>query len=138
MSGTPVVTAWSGTAFERVCLEHITQIKASLGISGVYTEVNAWQCLPDPDTGIFGSQIDLLIVRRDQVINLCEMKYSETEYLVNASFSRDLKRKISDFKRKTGTKSAIHTTLVTTYGVAENAYSGELQSIITADDLFQN
>lgn len=49
--------------------KHTAQIKAALGISGVYTEVNAWQCGKDEDKGITGSQIDLLIVRKDQVIN---------------------------------------------------------------------
>ncbi len=136
LSNTPAVTAWSGVAFERVCLEHIPQIKAALGIAGVYTEVNSWQCLPDPDAGIYGSQIDLLIVRKDQIINLCEIKYSSTDYIVNAAFDRDQKRKISDLKLKTGTKYAIHSTLITTYGVEKNAYSGELQAVITADDLF--
>ena len=137
LSATPTVAAWSGIAFERVCLEHIPQIKASLGISGVYTEVNAWQCAPDPDSGIFGSQIDLLIVRKDQVINLCEMKFTEAEYIVTASFIRDLNRKISDFKKKTGTKYAIHPTLITTYGVEANGYAGDIQAAITADDLFR-
>ncbi len=137
LSNTPVVNAWSGTAFERVCLAHVAQIKAALGISGVYTEVSTWQCLPDSDAGIFGSQIDLLIVRKDQVINLCEMKYSEADYIVNAQFVRDQKRKISDFKLKTGTKYAIHSTLITTYGVAKNPYAGELQAVITAEDLFR-
>ena len=133
----PMIKAWSGVAFERVCLEHISQIKAALGISGVYTEVNSWQCLPDPDKGIYGSQIDLLIVRKDQIINLCEMKYSESEYLIDASFDRSQKRKISDFQNKTNTKYAIHSTVITTYGVVENAYSGEVQAVITAEDLFQ-
>ena len=84
-----------------------------------------------------GSQIDLLIVRKDQVINVCEMKYSESEYLVDAQFDRDQKRKISDFIKKTGTKYAIHSTLITTYGVVSNSYSQEIQSVITADDLFK-
>ena len=136
LSNTPTITAWSGTAFERVCLEHVPQIKAALGISGVHTDVNTWQCDADPDKGIFGSQIDLLIVRKDQVINLCEMKYSESEYIVNAEFCRDQKQKISDFRKKTGTKYAVHSTLITTYGVARNAYTGELQAVITSDDLF--
>ena len=132
----PEVRAWSGVAFERVCLQHIPQIKKALGISGVYTEVNSWQCSRDDEKGIQGSQIDLLIVRKDQVINMCEMKYSETDYVVDAQFDRDQRRKISDLIKSTGTKYAIHPTLITTYGVSENAYSGELQSIITVEDLF--
>ena len=135
-SNSPQVRAWSGVAFERVCLEHIPQIKKALGISGVYTEVNSWQCSKDDEKGIQGSQIDLLIVRKDQIINLCEMKYSETDYVVDAKFDKDQKRKISDLIKKTETRYAIHSTLITTYGVSENAYSGEIQSIITAEDLF--
>ena len=137
LSNTPVVTAWSGIAFERVCLEHVPQIKAALGISGVHTEAGAWQCAPDPEEGIYGSQVDLLIVRKDQVINLCEMKYSESGYIVNAEFNRNQKRKISDFRKKTGTRYAIHSTLITTYEIEPNQYTGNLQAIITAEDLFR-
>ena len=91
----------------------------------------------DADAGIFGSQIDLLIVRKDQIINLCEMKYSETDYIVSAAFIKDQKRKIHDFRQITGTKYAIHSTLITTYAVENNAYAGELQAVITAEDLFR-
>ena len=133
---TPKINAWSGISFEKVCLEHIPQIKNALGISGVQSEVNAWQCTSDIDNGIFGSQIDLLIVRRDQVINMCEMKYSEQDYIVNKAFVKDQKRKVSDLITKTKTKYAIHSTLITTYGVENNAYRNELQAIITGDDLF--
>ncbi len=135
-SNSPEVRAWSGIAFERVCLEHISQIKKALGIAGVYTEVNSWQCSRDDEKGIQGSQIDLLIVRKDQVINVCEMKYSETDYVVDAKFDRDQKRKISDLIKGTETKYAIHSTLITTYGISDNSYSGEIQSVITAEDLF--
>ena len=136
MLNSPEVNAWSGVAFERVCLQHILQIKRALGISGVYTEVNAWQCEPDPDQGIQGSQIDLLIVRKDQIINLCEMNYSEIDYYADAAFDRAQRRKISDFQTKTKTKYAIHSTLITTYGLGNNAYSGDIQSVITVEDLF--
>ncbi len=133
----PKINAWSGIAFERVCLEHIPQIKKALGIAGVYSEVNTWSCISDKDLGLFGSQIDLLIARRDQVINLCEMKYSESEYTADAAFDRAQRRKISDFMKKTKSKFSIHLTLITTYGIEENAYSGEIQSIITSEDLFE-
>lgn len=137
-ANSPEVRDWGGVAFERVCLEHITQIKKALGIAGVYTEVNSWQCDKDDENGIQGSQIDLLIVRRDHIINVCEMKYSEGEYVVDAKFDRNQKRKISDFIKKTDTKYAIHSTLITTYGVSDSAYTGEIQSIITAEELFAN
>ncbi len=133
---TPEVTAWSGFAFERVCLEHIRQIKKELGISGVSTEVNAWKCSEDKENGIKGSQIDLLIVRKDQTINICEMKYSESGFKVDAKFDRDMKRKMEDFRLKSGTRYALHATLITTYPVEKTPYSDDLQAVITADDLF--
>lgn len=133
----PSVRAWTGLAFERVCLQHISQIKHALGISGVCTEINAWSCKEDLDNGIFGSQIDLLIVRKDQVINVCEMKYTENEYLVDKDFDKAMRRKVSDFIKMTQTKYAIHTTLISANEVIDNSYSGNLQTIITSDDLFK-
>lgn len=137
ISNSPSVRAWSGLAFEKVCLEHVLQIKDALGISGVYTETNSWSCAADPEKGLFGSQIDLLIVRKDQIINICEMKYSESEYAPDAEFDKSMRHKISDFASLTGTKYALHSTLVTNYGVVENSYAGDIQSVITGDDLFR-
>ena len=37
--GSPLHLPWSGLAFERVCLQHISQIKEALGISGVLSNV---------------------------------------------------------------------------------------------------
>ncbi len=136
-NNSPTINAWSGVAFERVCLEHVSQIKTALGIAGVRTDVNAWQCKADNKKGLQGSQIDLLIVRDDQVINVCEMKYSKADYRVDSNFDKDMKRKISDYLIDSKTKYAIYPTLITNYGVVENEYSGELQSIITGEDLFK-
>jgi hypothetical protein len=133
---TPAVNTWMGLAFERVCMEHIHQIKKKLGIAGVLTEVNSWYCKANPDKGIFGSQIDLLITRKDQVINLCEIKYSGSEYMLTEKVDRSIRNKISDFILSTGTKYAVHPTLITTYGLVENAYSDNIQSVITLEDLF--
>ena len=134
---TPTVNAWEGVAFEMVCLLHVNQIKKKLGISGVLTECYSFHCKANPDKGLFGSQVDLLIERRDQVINLCEMKFSESEYNISEKFVMDLRKKISDFRNYTGTKYAIYSTLVSTYGVVDNSYSYEIQSIVKAEDLFE-
>ena len=133
---TPAVNTWLGLAFERVCMEHVDQIKMKLGISGVLTEVNSWYCKSDPDHGVFGSQIDMLIARKDQVINLCEMKYSQSEYTITEKMDRSIRNKISDLITVSGTKYAIYPTLITTYGLVENSYSQEMQSVVTMDDLF--
>jgi len=131
------IHSWSGLAFEKVCLEHIPQIKAALGITGVSTEVNAWRCSKDTEKGLKGSQIDLLIVRRDQVINVCEMKFCEDDFEADAAFDRALRRKVRDFMKATKTKSAIHPILITTYGVGDSPYMGNVQAVITAEDLFR-
>lgn len=129
--------AWTGLAFERVCLQHSEQIRRKLGISGVLTDESSWQCKADLDHGIYGSQVDLVIDRRDRVVNLCEMKFSMLEYAITKEYDRKLKEKISDFKRITKTKSSVHMTLVTTYGLIDNMYASHVQSVVTAEDLFQ-
>ncbi|MDD7441662.1 MAG: ATP-binding protein [Sutterellaceae bacterium] len=134
---TPARNAWSGLAFERVCLQHIRQIKEALGIAGVLTHECAWSCHADPERGINGSQIDLLIDRKDQVINLCEMKFSTQEYAVSKTLETGLRHKINDLQKLEGTKSAIHPVLVSPYGVMRNSWSDIFQSVLTAEDLFR-
>ncbi|MBO4395241.1 MAG: ATP-binding protein [Eubacterium sp.] len=136
MINMPAVNAWTGLAFERVCLLHIAKLKQKLGISGVLTDVNSWYCREDRDAGVFGSQIDLLIVRKDQVINLCEMKYSSIEYHVTANDDKSIKRKIHDLITVTKTRYAIHPILITCNGVVDSSYSDTFQVVITLDDLF--
>ena len=133
----PIRRAWEGLAFERVCLQHSEQIRNRLGISGVLTDECSWRCASDSDMGIYGSQIDLVIDRKDRVVNLCEMKYSELDYSITKEYDRKLKEKISDFRNVTKTRSSIHLTIVTTYGLERNKYSGHVQSVVTAEDLFQ-
>lgn len=133
---TPTINTYFGFAFERVCLLHINQVKEKLGIRGVYTECNSWFCKKDDDLGINGSQIDLLIVRKDQVINLCEMKFSTVLYTVTDKVLASINNKINDLRIVTKTKYAIHPTIVTPIGLKENANSFSIQSVITLDDLF--
>lgn len=128
--------AWCGLAFERVCINHVNQIKKALGISGVLTQVYTWDCKADPERGLNGSQIDLLIDRKDQVINLCEMKFSTQEYMITAKVDEELRKKRNDLIIGGKIKSAVYITLVTTYGLKNNSYAGNVQSVVTADDLF--
>ena len=65
------------------------------------------------------------------------MKYSTSEYTVTEKVDRSIRTKISDLKTQTGTKYAIYPTLVTPYGLVENSYAGDIQSVITMDDLFE-
>jgi hypothetical protein len=124
--------SWSGLAFEQLCLHHISQIKNKLGISGISTEVFSWRSkTSDP-----GAQIDLIISRRDGVINLCEMKYSLHPVTISAKENQNLHNKKIAFITETGTRNAIHITLVTTYGLSEKSQMSSIQSNIVLDDLF--
>jgi len=124
--------AWSGHAFELLCLRHIQQIKQKLGISGISTEVLTWR---SKDVSP-GAQIDLLISRRDGIINLCEMKHSLHPVTLSLKDSQDLDNKRMAFLAESGTRKAIHITMVTTYGLTGKGYRASVQSEVTLDDLF--
>jgi AAA+ ATPase superfamily predicted ATPase len=123
---------WSGYAFEQVCLAHIKQIKQKLGITGVLTHIASWRSRNSEQ----GAQIDLLIERKDNVINLCEMKYANTEFVIDKKYERNLRNKREAFINETKTTKTVHITIVSTYGVKRNEYSGLIQSEIKMDDLF--
>jgi len=128
--------SWSGFAFERLCLAHIPQIKAALGINGIYTEESAWSNKGSATEA--GTQIDLLIDRGDNVINVCEIKFSENEFTINKKYAAELRKKLSIFKQKTKTKKTLFLTMITTYGVADNQYRTFLvHQDISMDALFQ-
>ena len=134
---TPGINAWLGLANERVVLRHVPQIKRKLGISGIGTEEYSWYAAPDKEKGMPGAQIDLLIVRRDRVINLCEIKYSLSEYQMTKKDDEDMRRKISVFTQSTRTRNAIFPTLITNVGLVENSYAMNIQATIILDDLFE-
>jgi len=124
--------AWSGHAFEMLCLRHLAQIKHKLGISGISTEVFTWKSKEHRP----GAQIDLVISRKDGVINLCEMKYSLHPITISAQDDHGLQRKRTVFLADTGTRKATHITMITTYGLTEKGYKASIQSVVTIDDLF--
>ena len=128
--------AWSGLAFERVCLQHESQIKEVLGIRGVKTDICSFKCQRDDEKQIYGSQIDLLIVRKDQVINLCEMKFSNKPYVITQDDVYKMEYRRSDLRTISGTDYAIIPTLVVAPSVHRNPYSDEFSSIIEIESLF--
>ncbi len=132
----PSRRAWSGYAFEQLCLCHIPQIKESLGIRGILSNVCSWTQKADNEKGIKGAQIDLLIERRDQVINICEAKFSMSPYAVTKKYLEEMLQKMESFRRATKTHYALHLTLIAASGVEKNEYSGSIQSTVSLDDLF--
>lgn len=133
----PKKRAWAGYSFENLCLKQAKRIKAALGIEQVETIEAPWYYKPKKDSSLPGAQIDLLIDRRDQTINLCEMKFSESEFTVTKQYANDLRRKRNVFQKVTGTKKNVFITMVTTFGLVANAHSRELvANSLTLNDLF--
>ena len=48
-SGKPIMNSWCGYAFEIVCLNHINEIKKSLGINGINSRIYSWKVYPIVD-----------------------------------------------------------------------------------------
>ena len=130
----PGFNSWRGNSFEIVCLNHIDQIKTSLGISGIETNEFAWRSTKAEK----GAQIDLIISRKDGVINLCEMKYTNKEYSLDADEYEKIQNRMVQFQKETGAKEAIHITLICGNGYKQSKYSGIVQNLILGDDLFDN
>ena len=131
----PKVNTWRGLAFERVCLQHIDQIKAALGIAGILADVYAWR--GSSKKGGPAAQIDMVIDRGDRMINVCEMKYAPDDYSFSAGEKEKLLRRIELFRSATGTSKGILPTLVTTSGLKRNANAAMITNVVTLDDLFR-
>ncbi len=131
----PTRAAWCGLAFERVCFQHIPQIKSALGISGVSTHCYSWKAKRSDAAP--GAQVDMVIDRADNVINLCEIKFSKAEYSISGEYIINLSNKTECFTALTKTSKSIFLTMITTCGLSHNEYWNQVQAEITAEDLFK-
>ena len=127
--------SWAGFAFERLCLQHLWQLKNALQIGGVLTHLCSWRHAPD-ESCPKGAQIDLLIDRADNVINICEMKYSSGKYALTKKDCQDIDNKLDAFKAVSETAKSVHLTIVAANGLADNAYARKAQNVLVVDDLF--
>jgi AAA+ ATPase superfamily predicted ATPase len=123
--------AWSGYAFEQVCLAHTKQIKQALGIAGVHTDISSWASRGSEK----GAQIDMVIDRNDRVINLCEIKFAKGPFEIDRKYDSELRNKIEAFRSETKTSKAIHFTMITTYGVKAGKYASLVQAEVNMDRL---
>lgn len=130
----PLQNTWFGLAFERLCMAHIPQIKKALHIDSIQTNFYSWRSKHSSPA----AQIDLIIERADQVINVCEAKYSQKEYAIDKDEDLRLRNRYFSFKEETATRAAIHPVMISTYGLRHNMYSDFITSEVTLDDLFDN
>ena len=123
---------WAGQTFEQVCKDHIAQIKKAIGIHAVLADISSWNGVSESGK----TQIDLVIDRRDRVTNLCEIKFSVGEFVIDKTYEDTLRKKIQVFREATKSHNALQLVMITTYGVKQNSHSGVMQAQVKMDDLF--
>lgn len=131
---TPKTNTWLGLAYERLCMAHMPQIKEALGISGLHTEYYSWRSKEHQPA----AQIDLIIERSDNMVNLCEIKYSAGQYVMHKAEYEKIKNRQMAFMEETSCRQGIFLTLVTTSAPKQNEYSGMMNGVVQLDDLFRS
>jgi hypothetical protein len=135
LSQTQEYKSWSGYTFESICIKHSAQIKKALGISGVYTESSGFIAKNGAKRGI---QIDLVLDRKDHVINLFEIKFYNTTWTLEKAEAENLKYKKDQFKLLTKTPKHVFLTLISTFGLNPNIHSiGLIDNDLTMNCLFE-
>ncbi len=121
--------SWCGYAYETICLKHSEQIKRALKCDQIESNNYSW-CNSN-------AQVDLVIDRADDVVNLCEIKFHNDEFSIDGDCLKKLRKKESEFRSSTGIKKGICTVMVTTWGLSHNQYSQAIvTSSLTMDCLF--
>ena len=144
--GTGAYNAWTGYAFEIVCLHHIDQIVEGLGISGTVNKPCSWAYRPtkavrdnvDVDDRLkVGGQIDLLIDRSDRTITVCEMKYCDGEFEIDKAYDNHVQDRLRLFREVEKTSKSLQVAYVTPHGLYNNQYARKVNRQITAEHLFR-
>jgi len=129
----PVLNSWRGFAFEELCMNHVDAIKNALGIRGVTAAVSSYSVKGDDSKP--GAQIDMVIDRADNVVNLCEMKFYNEEFRVDKEYHSKLIHRMNTISERLPKRKVVRMTLVTSEGLARNEYSGVFQNTVTISDM---
>jgi AAA+ ATPase superfamily predicted ATPase len=136
LSGTQAYKSWSGYAFENFCYKHIKGIKKALGIEAVFTSISSLRVFKSEEQEDF--QIDFIIDRMDDTINLCEIKFYDSIYTITKSVYNQLRYRKTLFQEYTSTKKQVFTTMITSHGIKENAYASDVVDFrLRLEDLFR-
>lgn len=127
------LNSWKGLAFENVCFNHVSQIKDALRVGGVASKESPWYFKGTDNNG----QVDLVIERNDNVVNLCEIKFYQYDFSVDLNYYKKLNLRIEAARPYVSKRTCIFNTLITTYGLHQNEYSNVFQNVITLDALFE-
>lgn len=132
----PTYYAWAGYAFESVCTKHIYHIARALGVR-TSIKVGTWKYI-SLGKAEQGAQIDLIIERLDDGINICEIKYTEKPFAIDKKYAAELSHKVELFRKQEGSKKQLFLSMISASGLTKTIYSEELVTgVVTLDDLFK-
>lgn len=133
---TPTFYTWAGNTFEMLCIEHLEQIKEALRIATISRNY----CWSGKGPNGSAAQIDLVLEwKGERTDYLCEMKFSEHEFVIDKQYENELANKIDAFlasKQHTKTHS-VQLVMVTTEGVQRGTHAKDVNQQVTLDDLFK-
>ena len=124
-----VYNTWTGYAFEMICYKHIENIKSALRCDQINSKNYSWSSAK--------AQVDLVIERDDNMINLCEIKFYNDTYLIDASYAEKLRNKETQYSLESKTRKAVNTIMMTTWGVTGTQAIGLVTKSLTMDCLFE-
>ncbi len=134
-SKSPSYYAWSGYAFEAVCMKHYDEIVDALGIESAIDY--SWWRYVTCDEAECGAQIDFIIDRDDDAITICEIKYTDKPFAIQKSYAAKLEYAIELFKKKNEITKQVFFSMVSANGLQPTKHSERLVTgVVTLDDLF--
>ena len=128
------LNSWRGNAFEELCFNHIPQIKTALGIPQVSTTVSKWAL--QGSSSVKGYQIDMIIDRADNIVDLCEMKFSNGQYAIDKSYDLTLRDRLQSLSERLPKRKMPHLIFITSFCLKQNEYASLVQDDITLNELF--
>lgn len=129
--------SWAGYAFEHICFFHMRQILQALKLEGNVKTIGIWWNRPKIKSSSTGTQIDLLIERRDRALTVCEMKFSYQKIIIDKMMATTLKNRILLLSEAFPHRE-IFVILIAPEGYKNNIWSEDLiENSVTLQDLFQ-
>ncbi len=128
------VNSFKGFAFERVILLHVDNVKKALGINGISCDIYSWFKKEKQSSEKDSYQIDLIFDRADNVMNVCEIKYSSSLYKLTKEYNNHVLRRIELLREDLNTKKAIKNTFITTFGIDDSSQIPDIS--ICFDDIY--
>lgn len=120
---------WRGLAFERICYLNRQAIASKLGFGAVACEAGSWFAKGEKN---LKTQIDLVFIRADNVITICEIKFTDRK--VGLEAIKEMRKKTEVFPNPK--KRTIEKVLISAAEPTEQLRNeGFFHNILTIDSL---